>query len=165
MEPFLSLNKISAIKPGATVLAQVEDDGTKRPALAVQRFGNGRVGALMIADLWRWGFRSSESRPDMEKAWRQIVRWSIADVPKRVTLELTASGDGAVRATARVRDHSYEPMTNARVTISMRGAMEDPDRAQQRQSHLGRGIRCGRDLRRDPPSGGVRTLQVLFRNR
>ncbi len=126
MVPFMTLNKIAAIKPGATVLAQVEDDGTRRPALAVQRFGNGRVGAMMIGDFWRWGFRVPENRPDMEKAWRQVVRWLIADVPERVTLELETSGDGAVRSKVKVGDESYEPMADARVTITVHTGEEEP---------------------------------------
>ncbi|NNM29149.1 MAG: hypothetical protein HKO57_06485 [Akkermansiaceae bacterium] len=121
MSPFKSLNRIAAIKPGATVLAHVDDGGTRRPALAVQRFGNGRVGSLLVADLWRWGFSVPENRPDMEKAWRQVVRWLIADVPERVSLELKESGEGAVRAKVRVRDERHEPMADARVTVTVTG--------------------------------------------
>jgi uncharacterized membrane protein len=126
MTPFMTINKVAAIKPGATVLAQVDDGGTKRPALAVQRFGEGRVGAMMIGDFWRWGFRNPEHRPDMEKAWRQVVRWLIADVPERVALELEPSGDGAVRARVKVGDESYEPMADARVTISVQSGDAEP---------------------------------------
>jgi len=126
MSPFMTLNRVTAIKPGATVLAQVEDGGIKRPALAVQRFGEGRVGAMMLGDFWRWGFRVPENRPDMEKAWRQIVRWLIADVPERVALELEASGDGAVRAKVKVGNESYDPMADARVVISVKSGEAEP---------------------------------------
>ena len=121
MSGFRSLNRISAIKPGATVLAHVDDAGTRRPALVAQRFGNGRVGALMIADLWRWGFSNPDHRPDMEKAWRQLVRWLIADVAKRVSLTLAPAGDGAVKARVGVRDEEFQPMADARVAIEVRG--------------------------------------------
>ena len=121
MSPFKSLNKIAAIKPGATVLAHIDDAGSRRPALAAQRFGNGRVGALMVADMWRWGFKLPENRPDMEKAWRQLVRWLIADVPERVSVELQAAGDGAVKARVEVHDEKFEPMVDARVKISVAG--------------------------------------------
>lgn len=126
MAPFVSLNRIAAIKPGATVLAQVDDGGTKRPALAVQRYGEGRVGAMMLGDFWRWGFRVPENRPDMEKAWRQVVRWLIADVPERVALDLQASGDGAVRAKVKVGSETYEPMVDARVVISVKNGDAEP---------------------------------------
>lgn len=122
MSPFKSLNRIAAIKPGATVLANVEDQGTRRPALAAQRFGNGRVGAMMLADFWRWGFRNPENRPDMEKAWRQLIRWLIADVPERVSLKLESAGDGAVKARIEVHDEEFESMVDARVKVGVTNA-------------------------------------------
>ena len=127
MSPFKSLNRIAAVKPGATLLAHVNDEGTRRPALAAQRFGNGRVGALMVADLWRWGFRNPENRPDMEKAWRQLIRWLIADVPERVTLELEPAGNGAVKARIKVHDEKFEPMVDARAKIQIEGAQSDSE--------------------------------------
>ena len=127
MSPFKSLNRIAAIKPGATVLAYVEDQGTRRPALAAQRFGNGRVSSLMLADFWRWGFTIPENRPDMEKAWRQLVRWLIADVPERVSLELESAGNGAVKARIEVRDKEFEPMVDARVKLEIAGAKSDDE--------------------------------------
>lgn len=129
MPPFKSLNRIAAIKPGATVLAHVEDQGTRRPALAAQRFGNGRASALMLADFWRWGFSTPEDRPDMEKAWRQLVRWLIADVPERVSLDLEAAGDGAVKARIKVHDEEFEPMVDARVQVQIAGARSESEEA------------------------------------
>ena len=129
MSPFKSLNRIAAIKPGATVLAHVDDQGTRRPALVAQRFGNGRVGAMMLADIWRWGFSIPENRPDMEKAWRQLVRWLIADVPERVSLQLEAAGDGAVKARVEVHDEEFEPMVDARVKIEIANAQSDSEEA------------------------------------
>src|SRR5207244_3147101 len=55
MPPFKTVNRIDSIKPGASVLAEVElEGGAAKPALVVQPFGRGRVAALLIADLWRW---------------------------------------------------------------------------------------------------------------
>ena len=125
MPPFKSLNRVAAIKPGATVLAHVDDGGTRRPALAAQRFGNGRVAALMLADLWRWGFKVPENRPDLEKGWRQLVRWLIADVPERVSLQLEPAGDGAVKARIAVLDDEYEPMVDSRVKVEVAGDSAD----------------------------------------
>lgn len=127
MSPFKSLNRIAAIKPGATVLANVDDQGTRRPALVAQRFGNGRVGAMMLADLWRWGFRNPDNRPDMEKAWRQLVRWLIADVPERVSLKLEAAGDGAVKARIEIHDEAFKPMVDARVEVRVGDAQSDSE--------------------------------------
>ncbi|MEM9479810.1 MAG: hypothetical protein AAGA58_09185 [Verrucomicrobiota bacterium] len=119
MTPFKSVNVAAGIKPGATVLATIDDDGTRRPALTAQRFGKGRSAALLVADLWRWGFSEAENRPDMEKAWRQLVRWLVADVPERVSVKLEAAGDGAVKAVVRAFDKSFEPLADARVKLTI----------------------------------------------
>ena len=63
MPGFQVLNPVRDIKPGASVVATVQDEtGRNLPALAVQRFGNGRVAALMVGDLWRWGLHDEGSR-------------------------------------------------------------------------------------------------------
>ena len=58
------------------------------PALVVQQFGNGRTAAIAAGDLWRWGLQRPENREDLEKFWRQSLRWLIADVPDRVFLQV-----------------------------------------------------------------------------
>ncbi|MEM0896025.1 MAG: hypothetical protein AAGJ79_04000 [Verrucomicrobiota bacterium] len=119
MTPFKSVNVAAGIKPGATVLATIDDDGTRRPALTAQRFGKGRSAALLVADLWRWGFSEAGNKPDMEKAWRQLVRWLVADVPERVSVSLETAGDGAVKAVVRSLDEGFEPLADARVTLTI----------------------------------------------
>ena len=69
------------------MIATVHDEHGDYPALVTQRFGNGRVGALMISDLYQWGFQDPELHKDMDKAWRHSHwRWPIADVLARVNL-------------------------------------------------------------------------------
>ena len=80
----------------------------------------------MVADLWRWGFKVPENRADMEKSWRQLVRWLIADVPERVAVELTTAGDGAVRARVEVRDEKFEPLADARVSLAVGSGGSEP---------------------------------------
>jgi uncharacterized membrane protein len=124
MPSFETLNPVRGIKPGATVLARaLTDGGTAVPALVEQRFGQGRVGALLIGDLWRWGLRRpKEDENDMEKAWRQTVRWLVGDVPRQVeAAPLPRRGaddpDGAIAVTTNVRDKAYAPLDNATVTV------------------------------------------------
>lgn len=129
MPTFKSANRIEAIKPGASVLAEVEVNGGKvRPALAVQPFGRGRVGALMIGDLWRWQMRRADPKEnDLDKAWRQTMRWLVADVPQPVEVEIrqVAAGElGSVEIVVRARDKKFEPLDNAEVKLKVTG----PDR-------------------------------------
>jgi hypothetical protein len=123
MVKFDVINRIRALKPGASIIATARDEkGTELPALAVQRFGRGRTGALMIGDMWRWGMKDVAAHADMDRAWRQLVRWLIADVPNRVncTVEpIAADANGAVRVQVRVRDEKFQPVDDAAVTVEI----------------------------------------------
>ncbi|MFO1460175.1 MAG: glutamine amidotransferase [Verrucomicrobiota bacterium] len=123
MPPFQVINRLGEVKPGASVIATAADaSGGEVPALVVQRYGRGRTAALTVGDVWRWGMQNAESHADMDKAWRQLARWLVAEVPD--TVELSAEpvpGDpnGAVRLQARVRDPKFQPMDNAGVTLEV----------------------------------------------
>ena len=134
MPPFQTLNTVRGIKPGATVLARVEVEGAEAPlpALVEQRFGQGRVGAMLVGDLWRWGIRrATDDQDDLAKAWRQTVRWLVADVPRRVEVDVksAAAGDdaggagagaeGAVTLAVAARTAAYAPLDNAAVAVQV----------------------------------------------
>lgn len=118
------LNKVRGVKPGASVIATVTDpERAEHPALAVQRFGNGRVAAMLLGDVWRWGFKDEASHRDMDKAWRQLVRWLVADVPAPVSLAAEPKpGDASQTLNLRVRarDRKFQPLENATVTLAVR---------------------------------------------
>jgi hypothetical protein len=129
MPPLTTVNRVREIKPGASAIASVRDDHGDHPALAVQRFGNGRVAALMVADLWRWGFHDADSHKDMDKAWRQLYRWLVADVPTRVDFQVETKKNDANQALAlqvRVRDKVFQPMDNVTVGINVRTVTNAP---------------------------------------
>jgi len=131
MPGFRALNRVDAIKPGASVLAEVEmPDGTARPALVVQPFGRGRTAALLVGDLWRWGLRRPDHKEsDLEKSWRQTVRWLVSDVPKPVEVEsrrAEQSSGAAVELVVRARDKEFQPLDNAQVKVTV----HTPDKRQ-----------------------------------
>ncbi|MBS0262952.1 MAG: hypothetical protein JSS02_13490 [Planctomycetes bacterium] len=122
MPEFRTLNRVDRIKPGAQVLAEVQaDDGTVVPALVVQQFGRGRTAALLVGDLWRWKLRQADpAETDLDKSWRQTVRWLVSDVPGRVDVETRRVPGAAVptvEITVRVRDKQFELLDNATVTL------------------------------------------------
>jgi uncharacterized membrane protein len=123
MPPFAVVNRVRGLKPGASVIATVRDErGTELPALAIQRFGRGRSAALMVGDFWRWGMHDAADHVDMDKAWRQLVRWLVSDVPARVqcTIEpVPAEANGAVTVQVRVRDEKFQPVDDATVSIEI----------------------------------------------
>jgi hypothetical protein len=125
MPAFKAVNRIEAIKPGASVLASVQTpDGATRPALVVQPFGRGRAAALVIGDLWRWHLRrKAGTESDLERSWRQTVRWLVADVPQRVEVEterLAGAPGSPVSIRIRVRDEKFEPLDNASVAMHVK---------------------------------------------
>lgn len=129
MPKFEVINRVREVKPGASVIATAADEaGKEHPALAVQRFGRGRTGALMVGDVWRWGMKDAAAHADMDKAWRQLLRWLIADVPNRVDLTTEPQPDdpnGAVRLQVRVRDAKFQPLDNAAVSVSVEPVLFD----------------------------------------
>ena len=129
MPAFEVLNPVRGVKPGASVVATVTDErGQEHPALVTQRFGRGRTAAMTVGDLWRWGMRDPDARHDLEKAWRQLARWLVADVPQRVELAVEPAPDqaaGAVRLQVQVRDPEYRPLDEASVMVEVTPAASE----------------------------------------
>jgi uncharacterized membrane protein len=123
MPAFQVLNRVRSLKPGASVIAAMRDEqGAEVPALAMQRFGRGRSAALLVGDVWRWGMKDAAGREDMDKAWRQLVRWLVADVPERVELTVEPVADdatGAVRLAVRARDTKFQALDDASVALTV----------------------------------------------
>lgn len=128
MPTFQSVNQTFTIKPGASILATLTDKNDRSmPALVTQKFGNGRVLAFTIGDVWRWGMKDPEQQNDMQKHWRQLVRHLIVDVPDRVELAAKASEDGlSHQLQTRVRTLAFGPQDDAAVTFSV---LHQPDAA------------------------------------
>ena len=127
--PFQVLNPVREVKPGASIVATVTDEhGRTLPALVTQRFGRGRTAAFTVGDLWRWGMRDPEARHDLEKTWRQLTRWLVADAPDRVDLAVEPQPDqssGAVQFRVHARAANFEPLDDAAVTVEVQPALDE----------------------------------------
>ena len=123
MPPFQVLNRVRSAKAAASVVATVSDaTGNESPALVTQRFGKGRAAALLVGDVWRWGMQDTNHHADMDKQWRQLVRWLVTDTPNRVDLStepVPGDPNGAVRLLVRARDERYQPLDNASVSLAV----------------------------------------------
>ena len=123
MPAFRVLNRLGAVKPGARVVATVGDDSDGQfPAMVVQRYGSGRSAALTIGDIWRWGMKQPDMRDDMNKFWRQTLRWLVADVPNRISFQAAQNRDQAnqpVVFQVRVLDKAFEPMNDVSIAIEV----------------------------------------------
>ncbi len=121
---FLTLNSVGREKPGATVIAEVlAASGEKLPAVAAHRYGEGRCAAVLLGDLWRVQLQTAEdqrSQDDLGKAWRQLVRWLIADVPERIDLRAVPVEEdpSVMRVEARIKTADFQPQDNSSVVIT-----------------------------------------------
>ncbi|MDG1895465.1 MAG: glutamine amidotransferase [Fuerstiella sp.] len=145
MPGFTVLNATSFIRPGAVVMAKVADNaGNEYPALVTQRFGRGRSAALCIGDFWRWRMNEGRQRlndfslatlnpldapvtpgddpeedlNDHARACRQMIRWLVGDVPKRLDVSIMPDpslGLGTVRLIANLKGKDFDVRDDANV--------------------------------------------------
>lgn len=114
------LNRTRGTKPTATVVATASNGRTEFPALVTQRFGRGRTAALLIGDLWQSALGDEARQKDLGKAWRQLVRWLVSDVPEPIELRAEPQPGGElVKLLVRARDGKFLPVENAAVKLQI----------------------------------------------
>ena len=119
MPKFRVLNQVDRIKPGASVMASMRDESNRDlPALVVQRYGKGKSAAVLIGDMWRWQMAGDGKRDDLPRAWRQMIRWLVADVPNRVQLDVAGSG-ARRKLIVKAKDEEFKPLGFANVALSV----------------------------------------------
>ncbi len=121
MPSFQMVHQLRELKPAATALASAVDAGGREvPAVIAQRYGQGRSAVLTIGDLWRWRLSPTAVRADHDKAWRQMLRWLVSDVPPRMSVEaepVDESGTSATKVRVRLFDEEFQPLENGRVRL------------------------------------------------
>ena len=120
-------NRVAGVKPGATVLAQgrlepesSDDSEDAVPLLIAQRFGRGRTAALLLGDWWRWAMsHEGNGASPAYQAWRQLVRWSLTDVPEfhQFTSRPQEEFPRARTLLIDLRTHLFEPIEGASIEI------------------------------------------------
>ncbi|HEX3928666.1 MAG TPA: hypothetical protein VHW65_11790 [Gemmatimonadales bacterium] len=118
-----SVNQPGTVRPGATVLLSGRSTprGPDRPVLAVQHYGRGIAAVLDIQDSWLWKMdpRSPVEDQSFETFWRQLIRWSLDQVPDRVEVTPVPARVGPgepVTVEVRAVDSLYHDMNDASVT-------------------------------------------------
>jgi len=129
--PLSIVNAISQIKPGARLLAEVVGaEGGANPAVVIQQYGQGRTGALLVGDLWKWSLQAEDASQDANgKTWRQMARWLVGDVPQRLEASVAQSemnGSGATTIQVRLRNREFLPEEGKPVAIRI----QQPDGTQ-----------------------------------
>ncbi len=142
MPEFQVINLVAEVKPGASVLMQAKSpfSGETYPALVSQRYGSGRSMVLAVGDLWRWQMHDKTDSGDLGKAWRQMIRGLIADVPNRIDIDLqrehTKAGS-TMRIQVGVKDEKYWPIDNANVRLTVKTLTAEETRDAKGESQTG----------------------------
>lgn len=126
MPEFQVFNRTPRIKPGAVVLAATENEQRPIPLFVSQRFGRGLAASFMLGDFWRWGLRyDGDDRSPIFQAWRQIIRASIANVPRRIeaSVDPAVDHDRLEEVRVRVFGPDFQAMDQADIQVTI----EQPD--------------------------------------
>ncbi|MDF1746857.1 MAG: glutamine amidotransferase, partial [Gimesia sp.] len=122
MPPFKTINRVDTTKPGASLAAQVNDSSKATfPAIATQRYGLGRVAAVMIGDLWRWRLKEDSTTPQLNKSWRQLLRWMTTDVlePVDLLVEENLNINNGTKIKILVRDAEFQKRSDYQVELEI----------------------------------------------
>lgn len=122
MPAFKTVNHVDSTKPGAILTAQLKGaQQLQQPAIASQRYGLGRVSAIMIGDLWRWRLKEDSTDPQLNKAWRQLLRWMTTDAlePVGLQIEENAAGSTGTRIKVHVRDEKFQKRSDYQVELEI----------------------------------------------
>ena len=83
--PVLSVFTGFTLSPGAETLVTAETAQGPQPIVVTQRFGQGKVTAILTDSLWRWqlGPEAGKAKP-YERFWKQLISWLL---PREESLE------------------------------------------------------------------------------
>lgn len=163
MPPFKVINPLPSVKPGARVLATVEDKrGNEFPSLVAQNYGAGRVACVTVGDLWRWGLTGQNEYADLARFWRQLSRWLVSDTPKQIEIYVNSQNIEQTKLLVHARDSEYKALEigSARVTIKKVVQIQqihqntEPETSQSAFSEV--------TLNADPVVGKTGAFETLF---
>ena len=117
--------QLGSARPGASVLAVMDELSPPAPVIAVQRFGAGRTALFAGQASWRWKMMRPSSDASYERFWRQAIRWLTADAAELLTATPPGSvppGDPVeLQILARTPDFAPSARADLRVRV------ESPD--------------------------------------
>ena len=119
MPLFSGIHFLPALRPGAIEIGKLETASGSSPALAVRQYGRGRTAILAIGELWRWGLKDPTARRDLDKTWRQLTRWLLADVPRPLSVKAEANPDQAAGQliTTQLLGDDFQPTESGGISL------------------------------------------------
>jgi len=79
---------------------------------------------LATGGTWRWQMSEALGDPSHDLFWQQLLRWLVAESPGPVSASIPGRlllDEGTVQLTAQVRDRTFLPAVDARVTAHILG--------------------------------------------
>jgi hypothetical protein len=134
LPPVTSLNPVTEVKPGATVLLTgINERNKSQVVLAFQRYGRGKALVMPVQDTWMWRMHAKMDLKDKthHTFWQRLVRWVVDGVPDRVMASVSpdrVQRGEPVTVTAEVSDPEYKGINDGRITAritSPSGKTED----------------------------------------
>jgi uncharacterized membrane protein len=95
---------------------------TNQPVLAVQNYGQGRVGAFTSGGSWYWQMSVPSADEFHEKFWKQFIRWLVVGAKEQLTLQTDRdvyARKDPVSITATVNGKDLKPLNNATVIVTV----------------------------------------------
>jgi uncharacterized membrane protein len=120
---------LGELKPGAQVLLEAQIGGRVEPLLIEQRFGQGMSYILATGGTWRWQMQLPHEDQRHETFWRQLLQALATAAPQRVTLSadhVFYGDEGTVTLRADVRDDTFEPAADAKVSVEVSDGLGPP---------------------------------------
>ncbi len=141
LPPLTMVNPIRRIKPGATLLlsSPVNDQDDPYVAMAWHRYGRGKVVAFPVQNSWLWQMHHEIDLEDQthELLWRQLLRWLVESVPRRLRLELSAQkihAGGVIKLRSEVLQADFSAQREAQVRALLT-AMDGSEQSIPLQPH------------------------------
>jgi hypothetical protein len=116
-------------KPGAETLLEARVGNETQPLLVHQRYGLGNAYVLATGGTWRWQMQLPHEDQQHETFWRQLLQAAATTAPQPVTLtsdRVFYGDESTVLLRAEVRDKTYQPSTDAAVTLEVSDGMGPP---------------------------------------
>jgi len=92
--PVLSVFAGFTLSPGAEALVTAETSQGPQPVVVTQRFGQGKVTAILTDSLWRWqlGPEAGKTKP-YDRFWKQMISWLLPREEAQDNLRLEVFSD------------------------------------------------------------------------
>ncbi len=142
--PVLSLFEGFTLSAGAESLVTATTPGGDQPVVVTQRFGQGKVTAILTDSLWRWqlGPEAGTARP-YERFWTQLISWLLPreELLEGMRLELFADREQlslgeTIELHARFGDENAPKTDSVEARITLPDKREVPYRMAPQQVSL-----------------------------